>query len=549
MSQITSAHQILGLTANASPEAIKAAYRALARQWHPDQFTDAADKAEAEAKLKEINIAYAQLKQLGDASDRSSSDRPSSQAPSDSPKSSPASESPRVSVSHNAAERMRSRAELLYKQAQELAKADRFREATDALDQALRLCDDYLEAYEYRGALYEKRGFERLAHRDLSKARELRLAQRPNPSSRPSQSSPPASDPPKTRSGWFSKRKTTANNKARQRTPDHSAGQGRSAGQASVHDPNHDETPLPFQRPIRLSHTTASLAWRCRDEVMGHAGAITAIALLRKNRFVTASQDGTLRLWQFQRHQPTQPIATLSAHRGAVLGLAISADGQQIASHGEDGSVKRWQLPNTSPEQTFPTGPVRSLIFGPERQTLTYCDDQGQIRQWSSHTGNAANATWASRAATYLDLSQDRKFLLTRTAEGYLHPWSMRKETPLSPLDDSQFEHTALCLSDDGKYVAAGKTTGEIYLWHVQTGQPTMAIAGLSGRIQAIAMSPDRILAAADATGRIWLVDLVTRTLLCELSPPSLVTQLHFAPDYGQLISGHRDGSIKIWHR
>lgn len=45
----------LGLSRDASPEAIKAAFRKLARKYHPDV---AKDKTNAEAKFKEINEAY-----------------------------------------------------------------------------------------------------------------------------------------------------------------------------------------------------------------------------------------------------------------------------------------------------------------------------------------------------------------------------------------------------------------------------------------------------------------------------------------------------------
>lgn len=53
---------ILGVKPGASPQALKKAYYALARQWHPDRFPhDARQKQAAEAKLKEINLAYEQL--------------------------------------------------------------------------------------------------------------------------------------------------------------------------------------------------------------------------------------------------------------------------------------------------------------------------------------------------------------------------------------------------------------------------------------------------------------------------------------------------------
>ena len=56
-------HKILGVSYNASKEEIKAAYKKLAKQWHPDKWlNDRAKKFQAEEKMKEINEAYDVLK-------------------------------------------------------------------------------------------------------------------------------------------------------------------------------------------------------------------------------------------------------------------------------------------------------------------------------------------------------------------------------------------------------------------------------------------------------------------------------------------------------
>ena len=52
-------YEILGITRTATDDEIKRAYRALARQYHPDSNPDAPD---AEAKFKEVNQAYETLR-------------------------------------------------------------------------------------------------------------------------------------------------------------------------------------------------------------------------------------------------------------------------------------------------------------------------------------------------------------------------------------------------------------------------------------------------------------------------------------------------------
>ncbi len=60
-------YEVLGVQRGASDDEIKKAYRALAKKYHPDNFTDQGQRARAEEKMKEINAAYERI-QKGDTS-------------------------------------------------------------------------------------------------------------------------------------------------------------------------------------------------------------------------------------------------------------------------------------------------------------------------------------------------------------------------------------------------------------------------------------------------------------------------------------------------
>ena len=59
--------EVLGLGAGASPEEINAAYKRMARTYHPDKVAGEAQEVRefAEEKMKEINAAYSELKRRG----------------------------------------------------------------------------------------------------------------------------------------------------------------------------------------------------------------------------------------------------------------------------------------------------------------------------------------------------------------------------------------------------------------------------------------------------------------------------------------------------
>lgn len=61
---MTNPYEVLGVSENASDEEIKKAYRKLAKQYHPDNYTDNPLKDLASEKMKAINEAYDTIQKM-----------------------------------------------------------------------------------------------------------------------------------------------------------------------------------------------------------------------------------------------------------------------------------------------------------------------------------------------------------------------------------------------------------------------------------------------------------------------------------------------------
>ncbi len=80
-------------------------------------------------------------------------------------------------------------------------------------------------------------------------------------------------------------------------------------------------------------------------------GFIVAVAVTPDGcRTVSASGDGTLKVWELQTGRELQ---TFSGHAGGVTAVVVMPDGQRAISASNDGTLKVWELDSGRELQTL----------------------------------------------------------------------------------------------------------------------------------------------------------------------------------------------------
>ena len=306
---------------------------------------------------------------------------------------------------------------------------------------------------------------------------------------------------------------------------------------------------------------------------------ITAMASARGGHvLITAGADGMVRLWDVgTRQELGSPLAVVhnpGNRTGAIyrLAMAMSPLGTVIATAGEDGGVRLWNLTSRR-EIGPPLGPTGfdgiaiALAFSPDGSTLAVVGGDGTVRLWNVASRKAAHLPVRAAAGaivTFVVFSPDGKTLAIGVG-GTLELWNMTtgREVagPVKAVDAAGALVEDLAFSPDGKTLATGSGDGKLRLWHIpslrQIGTPIVIGRGPEpNSATAVKFSPDgRAVAAGDTGGTVRLWDLTTHR---QIGPtlaagsgvaggPSDINAIMFSPDDTTLATAGNDGIMRLW--
>lgn len=219
---------------------------------------------------------------------------------------------------------------------------------------------------------------------------------------------------------------------------------------------------------------------------------------------------GQLLVWEWQSESY---VFKQQGHFNNMAALAYSPDGQYIATGGDDGKVKVWNM-------------TSGLCF------VTFTE----------HTSSVTNVTFTSRGFVIVSASLDgtvRAFDLHRYR-------NFRTFTSPRP---AQF--SSLAVDPSGDLVSAGaQDSFEVFIWSMQTGRLLEVLGGHEGPVSCLCFSPvQSILASAswDKTVRLWdMMDSWQTTETLRLTSDGLAVS--YRPDGQELAVATLDGEISFWN-
>ena len=501
MADIHADYKRLNLKIGASIAEVKAAYRTLAKRWHPDQFSDLEQKQQAEEELKKINDAYQKIKAFL-AENPSSQTEPNSQ-PSDRPNSaqptnhSPSeSSSPQTRIYTSGA----SAAEAFYQTGADLTKAGKYEEAIAHFSSAIKLNPNYAEAYRHRGFVYSLMGLELGAESDLRKAKELGLT-RQSRASQPNQRVQPE-----------------------------------------------DEAAATILTP----QNSQSETWQCIHPLEPHHDEVTGLRFSANGKsLISASRDGSIKLWNPLKGTL---LCTLETGSSAIATIALSANGEILASASNAAELKLWDLKTgTFLKKLAPqSSAIAALTFHPHQPILIVAGENGSIAFWDLRSGKFMKGlSWHKTAVSALKVSPDGRTLAIASGDGSLVLWNLSLNRPMRTLDWHCGGISSIAFTADDSRLVLGCQDHHLRIWDRVGDRLSATFAGHDAAITSVSTGHSRQTVASgsgDRTVRLW--NVATEQLLAILDRhENGVTAVDFLEAQRILASGSADGSILIWRK
>ncbi len=192
----------------------------------------------------------------------------------------------------------------------------------------------------------------------------------------------------------------------------------------------------------------------------------TVLNTLREN--VTDDYRYTLFLWEVWEDERRRVHTTLKGHTDKINVLALTPNGDTLASGSDDGTIRLWDTSTGTQILSIPSSKTDALAFSMDGKILASINNSVSIQLWDVGTGKQLTSlNGQNEVVTDLKFSPDNNILASGNLDGTIQLWDISNGKQLGLLKGHTSRLINLVFSSDGKTLVSGGRDGDIFLWNV----------------------------------------------------------------------------------